>query len=439
VSCPEKVWFYTLGCRVNQYETDAVRELFLSEGYEETQDARKADVCVVNTCTVTAEAGRKSLQHLRSVVRSNPEALIVAMGCASQLFEGEMPADIILGTRDKNEIIDKIKAYKGDKSHNTYHEGKSALHKDFYHDFGTVVSPEGCRAFMKIQDGCDRFCTYCIIPYARGPVSSRAPESILSEARELTSEGFSEIIVSGIEICSYGKDMGRGIDALSEVLVEMSKIPGIERIRLGSLEPSALTEEFIDGLSGIKQICPHFHLSLQSGSDGVLKRMKRRYDTALYLEKVRLLRDKFPRMQLSTDIICGFPGESDKEFDETLKFVQEAGINRIHVFPYSVRQGTPAARMPQVPGNIAKDRVHVLSEYSDRARELFAESFKEKEVSVLAEEFKTDENGVKYLAGYTREYVYSRVYGDFGEDFGPGSIIDVAAYDSVGPELICRL
>ena len=447
MSFKRKVYFYTLGCRVNQYETDAARELFISAGYESCDDPSEADVCVVNTCTVTAEADRKSGQRLRRLSRENPNAVIVAMGCSSEMADGFVDADIVLGTRDKNEIVLRVEDFieqKDQKSRRTAHKRPDVSKTDIYHDFGTVISPEGSRAFMKIQDGCNNFCTFCIIPFARGRVASRSPQHIIEEARNLAAAGFKEIIVSGIEICSYGADRGEGIEALLNVLRDIASVDGISRIRLGSMEPSSLTAEFINGLSQIEQLCPHFHLSLQSGSDTVLKRMNRKYDSSLYLEKVNLLRDAFPGMKLTTDVICGFPGETDEEFSKTLNFLQECGMNKVHVFPYSVRSGTRAASMVQVPGNIARERASLVSRLSDEAEERFARSLVGCEHEVLVETVNTDKTGRSYFTGYTREYVMTRCYFDFLDSSSSssslpsvGSIVKVRSIGNEGPVLIC--
>ena len=409
-----KVYFYTLGCRVNQYETDAARELFLRRGYESADDPEDADIIVVNTCTVTGEADRKSRQHLRKMARIRPDAVIVAMGCATEMTEGVVEADVVLGTRDKNLIVDKTEEFLSSAALQESRERAfpttrpEVTKSDVYHDFGTVLSPEGTRAFIKIEDGCDAFCSYCIIPFARGRVASRSFESIKEEVSFLASKGFREISVSGIHLCSYGKDRGEDITALYEVLKMISGTEGIERIRLGSLEPMSMTPSFIDSLKDLKGLCPHFHLSLQSGSDTVLKRMNRKYDTNQYLERVALLREAFPSMTLTTDIICGFPGETDAEFDETVKFVGKAGINRIHVFPYSVREGTRAAQMEQLPAGTAKKRVAVLTEVSSAAEREHAASFTGKTREVLAEKV-LFEDGEKTVEGYIPEYVRIRV------------------------------
>ena len=436
-----KVYFYTLGCRVNQYETDAARELFISAGYEIVCDHGDADICIVNTCTVTGEADRKSRQHLRGLARLNPGALIVAMGCASEMADGEVEADIVLGTRDKKELLNRVEEFLSQRkaySHKSTHTRPELSKTDVYHDFGTVVSPEGSRAFLKIQDGCNNFCTYCIIPFARGRVASRSRESIREEVEKLAAAGFHEVIVSGIEVCSYGADRGEGIEAFLGVLQDVAVIPGIERIRLGSLEPSSLSEEFIEGLGKIRQMCPHFHLSLQSGSDTVLKRMNRKYDTALYMEKVELLRKQFPTMKLTTDIICGFPGETDEEFDETYEFVRKCGIDKVHVFPYSIRKGTRAASMKQVDGVAKKKRTEKLRKLSDEQELLFAKAQLGKRHEVLVEQYLDYGNGDRYGTGYTREYVKAFFKVEWKEP-EVGSIVEVEALEPYSLSLLCKL
>lgn len=437
-----RVYFYTLGCRVNQYETDAARELFLSAGYEIIIDPAEADICIVNTCTVTGEADRKSRQHLRGLARLNPDALIVAMGCASEMADGSVDADIVLGTRDKKDIVNKVEEYLSARkafSHKSEHTRPELSKSDIYHDFGTVVSPEGSRAFLKIQDGCNNFCTFCIIPFARGRVASRSRESILEEVNKLADAGFSEVIISGIEVCSYGADRGEGIEAFLGVLQDVASVEGIKRIRLGSLEPSALSPEFISGIGRIEQMCPHFHLSLQSGSDTVLKRMNRKYDTALYLEKVALLRKQFPTMKLTTDIICGFPGETDEEFEETYEFVKTCGIDKVHVFPYSIRKGTRAASMKQVDGTVKKERTERLRKLSDEQELLFAKAQLGKKHEVLVESYLDYGNGERFGTGYTREYVKAFFKVENGNEPAVGSIVQVEATEPYSLALMCKL
>lgn len=404
-----KVYFYTLGCRVNQYETDAVREKFLDAGYELADCPENADVCVINTCTVTGEADRKSRQSLRKMARSNPNAIICAMGCGAEMTAGDIDADVVCGTRDKAFLLDKIDAFIASKNellHKSYHEVPEVSATDSYSEFGTVLSPEGTRAFVKIEDGCNNFCTYCIIPFARGRVASREKNNVIEEVRNLSERGFSEICLTGIHLCSYGKDRGEDIMSLLVLIKEIACFEGVKRISLGSLEPMSITDEFISGLAKIDKISPHFHLSLQSGSDSVLKRMNRHYTSEIYLNRVNELRKFFPMMSLTTDVICGFPEETEEEFEETLRFVDKAGFNKIHVFPYSVRKGTKAASMKQVDAAVKKNRSKRLIEWSNEAEREFANRFIGKEVNILVEACEIV-GEKKFLKGYTNEYVYT--------------------------------
>ena len=420
-----KVYFLTLGCRVNQYETDAARRLFLDNGHENVDSPEEADVCIVNTCSVTGEADRKSSQMLRRMAKNNPDAVIVAMGCASELKNGEVPADIVIGTRDKNTVVTKVEeffAHRGKElTHSASHVRPEVSKTDEYHDFGTVLSPEGTRAFIKVEDGCNNFCTFCVIPYARGRVVSRSEESCLKEAEFLVSSGFKEIIVSGIHLCSYGKDQGKDILSLLELLKKIDSIEGLERLRLGSLEPKSMTPEFISGLKELKHLCPHFHLSLQSGSDTVLKRMNRKYTTAEYEDRVKALRAEFPDMSLTTDIITGFPEETEAEFNETIEYARKLKFAKIHVFPYSEREGTKAADMPQMDMSIRKSRAKRLIEVSDELASEFASSMTGKEIEILIEKIE-EKDGKTIAEGYTGNYV--RAFAEVEKDmFSRGDIV----------------
>ncbi len=420
-----KVYFLTLGCRVNQYETDAARRLFLDNGHENVDSPEDADVCIVNTCSVTGEADRKSSQMLRRMAKNNPDAVIVAMGCASELKNGEVPADIVIGTRDKNTVVTRVEeffAHRGKElTHSASHVRPEVSKSDEYHDFGTVLSPEGTRAFIKVEDGCNNFCTFCVIPYARGRVVSRSEESCLKEAEFLVSSGFKEIIVSGIHLCSYGKDQGKDILSLLELLKKIDSIEGLERLRLGSLEPKSMTPEFISGLKELKHLCPHFHLSLQSGSDTVLKRMNRKYTTAEYEDRVKALRAEFPDMSLTTDIITGFPEETEAEFNETIEYARKLKFAKIHVFPYSEREGTKAADMPQMDMSIRKSRAKRLIEVSDELASEFASSMTGKEIEILIEKIE-EKDGKTIAEGYTGNYV--RAFAEVEKDmFSRGDIV----------------
>lgn len=437
-----KVYFYTLGCRVNQYETDAVREMFLEDGFELADKPEDADVCVVNTCTVTGEADRKSRQSLRKMARLNPEAIICAMGCGAEMTAGIIEADVVCGTRDKNMLLAKLKTFiesKEERTGKTYHEVPAVSKEDSYAEFGTVLSPEGTRAFIKIEDGCNNFCTYCIIPFARGRVASRSKENVLSEVSELSKKGFSEICLTGIHLCSYGKDRGENIMSLFDVINEINKFEGVSRISLGSLEPMSLTDEFIESLSTIDKLSPHFHLSLQSGSDSVLKKMNRHYTTAVYLDRVNELRKRFPDMSLTTDIICGFPEETDENFEETMEFVKAARFSKVHVFPYSMRKGTVASKMKQVDATVKKERSKRLLIWSEEAEAQFAKSFEGKDVQVLVESSETIE-GRLMLKGYTNEYVFTYVPANCEEpEKMVGKIINCQVNGSKGAEIFAQM
>ena len=404
-----KVYFLTLGCRVNQYETDAARRLFLDNGHENADSPEDADVCIVNTCSVTGEADRKSSQMLRRMAKNNPDAVIVAMGCSAELKDGEVPADIVIGTREKNTVVERVEEFfehreKKTLEHKTGHKRPEVSRTDVYHDFGTVLSPEGTRAFIKIEDGCNNFCTFCVIPFARGRVVSRSEEACVKEAEFLVQSGFKEIIVSGIHLCSYGKDQGKDISALLDVIKKIDQVPGIERLRLGSLEPKSMTPEFISGLKELKHLCPHFHMSLQSGSDTVLRRMNRKYTTSEYEDRVNALRSEFPDMSLTTDIITGFPGETEEEFEETIAFAERLKFAKIHVFPYSEREGTTAASMPQMDMSIRKSRAKRLIEVSDKLAAEFASSMTGREAEILVEKI-TEKDGQLTAEGYTANYI----------------------------------
>lgn len=432
-----KVYFLTLGCRVNQYETDALRRSFLDRGHELAEKPEDADCCVVNTCSVTSEADRKSRQMLRRMARLNPDTIVVAAGCSAETTDGKVAADIVVGTRERLTIVDRAERLFAEHKaliHEQDHVRPAVSKKDDYHDFGSVLSPEGCRAFMKIEDGCDSFCTYCIIPFARGRVASRSRESCIKEAEFLAQSGFREIIVSGIHLCSYGKDKGEDIMSLASLLKDIDNVKGIERLRLGSLEPISMTDEFIDELAGLKHICPSFHLSLQSGSDTVLKRMNRHYDSKGYASRVERLRARFPDMSLTTDIIVGFPGETDEEFEETLRFAGEMGFARIHVFPYSLRKGTKAAEMEQVAPDVKKERETRLLELASELSARFAKQMTGREADILVEKI----TGMKAY-GYTGNYVRTEAVFAPEDDLpSPGDIIKGTVTDSRGAEIVLK-
>ena len=357
------VKFITLGCKVNQYETNAMAQKFLEKGYkvieeEKEQNEEKPDICIINTCTVTNMSDRKSRQMLRREKENNKNVIVVAVGCYAQVAKNELnkipEIDLVLGNNEKVDIVKYVEDYINENENNI--EIEDVMQSRLFSDFGDITFTEKTRAVVKIQDGCDRFCSYCIIPYARGRVRSRKPESIISEITKIAEKDIKEVVITGIHIASYGKDFKEEYK-LIDLLEEINKIDGIERIRLGSIEPLLITDEFVERLKKLDKICHHFHLSLQSGCDETLKRMNRRYTTEQFKEIVKRLRNTYSDVNLTTDIIVGFPGETEEEFEKTYKFLDEIKFYKMHIFKYSQRKGTKAAVMQnQIPGDIKELR-----------------------------------------------------------------------------------
>lgn len=409
------VRFVTLGCKVNQYETNAMAQKFLEKGYQiieeitpENEDI-KPDICIINTCTVTNMSDRKSRQMLRRMKEKNPSTIVVAVGCYAQVAKKELAKipeiDLVLGNNEKVEIVKYVEEYINNHINNV--ELDDVMYSKEFSDFDDVTYTEKTRAVIKIQDGCDRFCSYCIIPYARGRVRSRKPESIISEITQIASKGIKEVVITGIHIASYGKDFAMSKDSkltnyrLIDLLEEINEIQGIQRIRLGSIEPLLITVEFVERLKKLEKICHHFHLSLQSGCDETLKRMNRRYTTEQFKEIVRLLRGAYSDVNLTTDIIVGFPGETDEEFNKTYQFLKEIKFYKMHIFKYSPRKGTKAAVMPnQINGDIKEERSKKLIELSDRNEIEYNKLYIGKNVEVLFEE---EKDGM--YKGHTQNYI----------------------------------
>lgn len=411
------VSFYTLGCKVNQYETNAMEQQFIKNNYEIVENTQKADIYVINTCTVTNMAERKSRQMLRRVKEINPSAVLVVCGCYAQVAKNELEQipeiDIILGINEKNEIVQIVENYmekmaEQDKRSQEAEIDDVSKQKEFL-DFGDVTYTEKNRAVVKVQDGCNMFCSYCIIPYARGRIRSRKIESVVSEIKKIAKEEIKEVVITGIHVASYGKDFDNENTSkkirLIDLLEAINKIDGIDRIRLSSLEPTIVDEEFATRLSKLDKICDHFHLSLQSGCDETLKRMNRKYTTQIYRDAVATLRKYYPEASFTTDVIVGFPGETDEEFAKTYEFLKEIDFYRLHVFKYSPRRGTVAEKMPnQIDGNKKEERSNKLIELSNSTENKHNQSYIGKTVKVLFEEF---EDG--FFKGHTTNYMMVKV------------------------------
>ena len=414
------VSFYTLGCKVNQYETNAMEQQFIKNNYEIVENTQKADIYVINTCTVTNMAERKSRQMLRRVKEINPSVVLVVCGCYAQVAKNELEQipeiDIILGINEKNEIVQIVENYmekmaEQDKRSQEAEIDDVSKQKEFL-DFGDVTYTEKNRAVVKVQDGCNMFCSYCIIPYARGRIRSRKIESVVSEIKKIAKEEIKEVVITGIHVASYGKDFDNENTSkkirLIDLLEAINKIDGIDRIRLSSLEPTIVDEEFATRLSKLDKICDHFHLSLQSGCDETLKRMNRKYTTQIYRDAVATLRKYYPEASFTTDVIVGFPGETDEEFAKTYKFLEEIDFYRLHVFKYSPRRGTVAEKMPnQIDGNKKEERSNKLIELSNSTENKHNQSYIGKTVKVLFEEF---EDG--FFKGHTTNYMMVKVAGE---------------------------
>ncbi len=393
---------YTLGCKVNQYDTEAVVEKFIDKGYEVVKFDEVADVYIVNTCTVTHLSDRKCRQMLRKTKKINPNSILIAMGCYAQSAQQKVreevkEVDIIVGTNRRSELVEIVEKYNSEEIFSD--PLSDIMEVDKFEELTISSMNDHTRVYLKIQEGCNNYCTYCIIPYVRGKIRSRQPENVLAEAVRLTNSGFKEIILTGIHVASYGKDLKN--TSLIELLAKLDKIDKIDRIRTSSIEPIVVTNDFINVISNSNKICKHFHLSLQSGSDSVLQRMKRKYTTSQYLESVSALRKLWPDVAITTDIIVGFPGETEEEFQETITFIKKVEFAQIHLFPYSPREGTVAAKMEnQVSPQIKEERLKIIKEIELALRNKFLDLSINETVEVL---FETSENGK--AIGYTSNYL----------------------------------
>ena len=399
----KKVAFYTLGCKVNQYETEAMLELFEKDGYEQVNSEEYADVYVINTCTATHMSDRKSRQYIRRVKKKNPDAIIAVVGCYSQVSPEEIldieEVNLVMGTNDRRKIVEEIKKINSSKKVSTVDD---IMKVKAFEEIEISQTNGKTRAFMKIQDGCDRFCTYCIIPYARGRVRSRDIDSIVDEVKKLANNGYKEVVLTGIHVASYGKDLKDRDIKLLDVIKQINQIEKIERIRLSSVEPILFTDEFVNEVLKMDKVCPHYHLSLQSGCDETLKRMNRRYTTLEYKTIVDRLRSKMPDVAITTDVIVGFPGETNEEFKKTYEFLKEIELSQMHIFKYSPRKGTPAATMEnQVDPQMKHFRSEQLLNLSKVNFNKFATKFTGRELDVL---FEQNIEGNKY-EGLTSNYI----------------------------------
>lgn len=419
-----KVAFYTLGCKVNQYDTEAVLENFKENGYEVVDFGEYADIYVVNTCTVTHLSDRKCRQMLRKTKKINQDSILVAMGCYAQIAGDEIKnqveeIDIIVGTNKRSEIVSLVSEFEKDNN-STLNTVENIMQVSEFEELHISNMNERTRVYVKVQEGCNNYCTYCIIPYTRGKIKSRKEESVIKEVKRLVNLGFKEIILTGIHVLTYGKDLGN--TNLLELIKKVHDVDGVERIRMSSIEPVAITKEFTAALKHLPKVCQHFHLSLQSGSETVLKRMNRKYTATEYRESVKLLREIWPDVAITTDIIVGFPGETDEEFEETVKFVKELQLSQIHIFPFSPRQGTPAAKMKtQIDHQTKEARAKKLSVVEKELRTEYMTKFINKELDVLVE---SEHDGM--FMGYTGNYLKVKL---IEKDFIENTIVRVEIYD----------
>ena len=415
----KKAALHNLGCKVNAYETEAMQELLEQNGYEIVPFQEGADIYIINTCTVTNMADRKSRQMIHRAKKMNPDAIVVAAGCYVQAQENsdkiDECIDIVIGNNKKQNLIEILEEYEQKRKEAdgvfVQQEVIDINHTKEYEELHLTKTAEHTRAYIKVQDGCNQFCTYCIIPYMRGRVRSRRKEEVVEEVSALAANGYKEVVLTGIHLSSYGVDFEEK-ETLLSLIQAVHAIEGIERIRLGSLEPRIITEEFASALSALPKICPHFHLSLQSGCEETLKRMNRRYLAEEYFEKCMLLRKYFENPALTTDIIVGFPGETEEEFEESRAFVEKVNFYETHIFKYSKRQGTKAAVMPnQVPEPEKTKRSNTLLALDERNRKAYEEQFSGKETEILVEE-QMEKDGKTYWIGHTKEYIRLAILSD---------------------------
>ena len=439
---------HNLGCKVNSYETEAMQQLLEEAGYEIVSFHEKADVYIINTCSVTNIADRKSRQMLHRAKKQNPEAVVVAAGCyvqsAAEELKADLAVDVIIGNNKKQDLVPILEEYFKDRTDSSHVIEINETHE--YERLSIHKIADHTRAFLKVQDGCNQFCSYCIIPYARGRVRSRKPEDVEAEVKGLVARGYKEVVLTGIHLSSYGMEHREGGPVqggnwdhgpLLDLIERIHRIPGLERIRLGSLEPRIITEEFAGALAGLAKFCPHFHLSLQSGCDATLKRMNRHYTTEDYLRRCGILRKWFDHPAITTDVIVGFPGETQEEFEITREFLKKVHFYEMHVFKYSKRAGTRAAVMPdQVPEQVKGRRSDVLLELEASMSREYREHFIGSSVWVLFEDM-AEVEGRKYIIGHTPQYVKAALAVKDGEENRlSGQILCLKAAGLLGGDLL---
>ncbi|RYL91571.1 tRNA (N(6)-L-threonylcarbamoyladenosine(37)-C(2))-methylthiotransferase MtaB [Sporolactobacillus sp. THM7-4] len=401
------VAFHTLGCKVNHYETEAIWQLFKNQGYDRKDFDKSADVYVINTCTVTNTGDQKSRQVIRRAIRSNPDAVICVTGCYAQTSPAEVMSipgvDIVVGTQDRSKLTGFIDQYRRERE--PINGVSDIMKAKVYEELDVPSFTDRTRASLKIQEGCNNFCTFCIIPWARGLLRSRKPENVIKQAQQLVDAGYKEIVLTGIHTAGYGEDLENyNFARLLRDLEE--KVVGLKRLRISSIEASQITDEVVDVVNRSHVIARHLHIPLQSGSDGVLKRMRRKYTTAFFEEKIESLRKALPDFALTSDVIVGFPGETEEEFEETYHFISRLKFSELHVFPYSQRTGTPAAQMPdQVPDDVKHERVMRLIELSDRLSQEYARKYKDHVLEVIPEEPFNHHEPDGWFVGFTDNYL----------------------------------
>ncbi|WP_169081979.1 tRNA (N(6)-L-threonylcarbamoyladenosine(37)-C(2))-methylthiotransferase MtaB [Paenibacillus sp. PL91] len=400
------VAFYTLGCKVNFYDTEAIWQLFKNEGYEQVDFESTADVYLINTCTVTNTGDKKSRQIIRRAVRRNPDAVIAVTGCYAQTSPAEIMAiegvDLVIGTQDREKIMTFINQIQGDRM--PVNAVRNIMKTRDFEELDVPDFSERTRAFLKIQEGCNNFCTFCIIPWSRGLSRSRSAESVLEQAKQLVASGYKEIVLTGIHTGGYGDDMENY--NLTSLLWDLDKIEGLERIRISSIEASQIDDAMIDVLNRSSKMCRHLHIPLQAGEDSVLKRMRRKYTTAEFAAKIKRLHEAMPGVAITTDVIVGFPGETEEMFESGFRFMEELKFAEMHVFPYSKRTGTPAARMEeQVDEEIKNERVHKLIDLSEKMQLAYAKQYVGEVLDVIPERDYKGAPGTGLVMGYTDNYI----------------------------------